>query len=54
MRNKLLDRVTDYFVSISEKNEATDMNKLRFSIKSILISLYRMLKSKKHLLEWME
>lgn len=39
MRNKLLDRVTDYFVSISEKNEATDMNKLRFSIKSILSQL---------------
>lgn len=39
MRDKLLDRVTDYFVSISEKNEATDMNKLRFSIKSILSQL---------------
>ena len=39
MRNKLLDRVTDYFVSISEKNEARDMNKLRFSIKSILSQL---------------
>lgn len=39
MRNKLLDRVTDYFVSISEKSEATDMNKLRFSIKSILSQL---------------
>ena len=39
MRDKLLDRVTDYFVSLSEKNENTDMNKLRFSIKSVLTQL---------------
>ena len=39
MREKLLDRVTDYFVSLSEKDENTDMNKLRFSIKSVLTQL---------------
>ena len=39
MRDKLLNRVTDYFVSISDKNENTDMDKLRFSIKSVLTQL---------------
>lgn len=39
MRDKLLDRVTDYFVSISDKKDSTDLNKLRFSIKSVLTQL---------------
>lgn len=39
MRDKLLDRVTDYFVSISDHNETTDEEKLRFSIKSVLTQL---------------
>lgn len=39
MRDKLLDRVTDYFVSIAERDKTTDENKLRFSIKSVLTQL---------------
>ena len=39
MREQLLDRVTNYFVSISQHDEATDMEKLKFSIKSVLTQL---------------
>ncbi len=39
MRDKLLEKVTDYFFSISDKRESEDPDKLRFSIKSVLTQL---------------
>lgn len=39
MRDKLLDRVTDYFFSLSDKKNTDDPEKLRFSIKSVLTQL---------------
>lgn len=39
MRDKLLDRVTDYFFSLSDKKDSEDPEKLRFSIKSVLTQL---------------